>query len=633
MSKENLLKSMKNISFTHLYFDQPILKSLLNHADRFSEFESLDINKTFTTQHYSDIVFIELGVLNKQNFEKLKEIVKTNSSKTIYIFANESDNSFLLKFALMFSVAKVNPLQDDKKEIEKNLVESCRKHLLKLAEKHQLEISKKINSFFAFLIFKEESLIFANEKAKELFGTESLSDIEEISHGSEEIAMLLKYNEPTNQEIIIENEDGENWKYDFVLNPLGDSNDKLISILPIKKVVEEEAFLSTINRFKFIELLKDKFATQEKKKAKDMYILFINIANYNKLIKSNKKIEVHDFIKQFIEKLYFNKESTEPLVQWNPHFFMFLIDGEKREVVKNILEELHEVLVLNDLSEKISPTVTSSMLEVGTLSINEIIDSIEHISEHRFNAGEINSDSFYEIKHLNPYEEESDQINHYMQTYIGNESPIKLLNIYKGLCINTQSKVIKQSGDSYFIYCENLQGYSMKFDNKTVIQAVNLPKDIEANIVYVNLEKSYAVIDDLRFLEFSANNREHTRVQPNIRTPIRVQYQKNSYNGEIMDLSTQAIAIKLNHSLSKELVAKQVELSFKLPDNARDDGFSSMDIEGKVVAVQELDMTKTKLVIMMELDKPYDSFLMKYMYTRQKELIVELKRAIKVRKK
>ena len=82
----------------------------------------------------------------------------------------------------------------------------------------------------------------------------------------------------------------------------------------------------------------------------------------------------------------------------------------------------------------------------------------------------------------------------------------------------------------------------MQFEHKTVIQVPDLPKDIQADIVYVNLKESYAILDNLVFLNTSANNRQHTRVQPSIRMPITIKYGRYSYQGEVMDISTQSVA-------------------------------------------------------------------------------------------
>jgi len=331
--------------------------------------------------------------------------------------------------------------------------------------------------------------------------------------------------------------------------------------------------------------------------------------------------------------LCFYKNSCQDLAQWSPHFFVFLIEGEEFKNVKKELDSMHQKLLYSEIDKMISPVITSSALQIDKLEINDIINSIEQIGSKSYTCNDFNDADYFELNHFNNYMNESEQIHNYLQSCIGNKTDIKLLNIYKGLCINTTSRILKIKDSSYFVKCENLQGYSMQFENKTVIQAPDLPKDIQADIVYVNLKESYALLDNLVFLNASANNRQHTRVQPSIRMPITIKYGRYSYQGEVMDLSTQSVALKLNHSIDAELISKKVEIAFKVPNSSNDEGFSFLDINGKVVYIKEIGMTKSKVVVMLELEKPYDSYLLKYMYERQKELIIELKKLIKLNNK
>jgi hypothetical protein len=482
------------------------------------------------------------------------------------------------------------------------------------------------------MIFNQNKIVFANDKAKDLFGVDNILDIENIVNNNEDIYSLLNDSLSGKKDVIIQNSDGEEWNYGFFLDTFKDSDDKLLTVIPEYKIETTEAFLSTINRFKFIEKLKDRLVHSSIDNV-PMSLICINISNYQKLIDSNGSIIIHDFLKKFIEKLCFYKDSCQDLSQWNPHFFVFLVEGDSFETVKQQLDSMHQKLIYSEIDKMVSPVITSSAMSIDKFDINDVINSIEQISTHDFRTSDFNKTDYFEINHFNDYLEEDEQIHHYLQSCIANKTDLKLLNIYKGLCINTSSHVLKVQDNSYFIHCENLQAYSMKFDNKTIIQAPDLPKDIEADIKYINIEKQYAIVENLKYLNFSANNRQHTRVQPSIRTPLTFRYGRYSYQGEILDISTQAIAIKFNHSLSSELNAKEVELQFNLPNKSMNEGYAYMDVTGKVVNVQEVDMTKSKVVVMIHLESPYDSYLLAYMYDRQKELIMELKRAIKVHKR
>ncbi len=621
-----IIRQIKNINFAHLYFSQIKLTQLEAYKDSFATYTSYDVAENTFEDKECEFIFIEIDKLDKHNFKILNEIVKNNSSKNITIFAKDYKNSVLLKFALHFYLEKIYQLVDDKEEIDKTIQIAINREKEKNSEEKSTVLSKQIDSFFSFLVFTKDTLTFANDKAKELFGSNDLSTIENTIKSNDEMFSLISSSVEKNIDVIIKNSENKKWNYNFYLNLFEDSEDKVISILPHNKVEKEKAFSLTKNRYQFIELLKDKLA-QNSASQTDTSLMFINITNLKKLVKSSGNARVHEFTEKFIEQLASYKDSYQELAQWDSHFFVFLVEQSDFLSVKVNLDGIHQKLIYNEIDSNVSPIIVSSALNLKSLEINDIMDCIEQISGHTLNSSDVNKSDFFEINHLNEYLEESEQIAHYLRGCANNKTTIKLLNIYKGLCINTNSKVLKTDGDSVFVHCENLQGYSMQFENKTVIQAPDIPKDIQADITYVNIEKSYAVLDNLAFLNSSANNRQHTRVQPRSRTPISIKYGKYSYQGEVSDISTQAVAMTLNHSLSNELAGKKVELHFKLPEESSENGFSQMMVDGTIVFVKSIGEIKCIVVVNMILDQHYDSCLLKYMYARQKELIIELKRA------
>ena len=130
----------------------------------------------------------------------------------------------------------------------------------------------------------------------------------------------------------------------------------------------------------------------------------------------------------------------------------------------------------------------------------------------------------------------------------------------------------------------------------------------------------------------SANNRQHTRVQTSIRTPILIRYgNKASAQGEILDISVNSIAMKVNGKSIKEDIKNQtIKLNFSLPNETGENGYVIMDIEAKVTCVLHKEDYSKVVVMLGALHKPYDDYLLHYMYTRQKELILEIRRATKV---
>jgi hypothetical protein len=67
-----------------------------------------------------------------------------------------------------------------------------------------------------------------------------------------------------------------------------------------------------------------------------------------------------------------------------------------------------------------------------------------------------------------------------------------------------------------------------------------------------------------------------------------------------------------------------VTLHFHLPSKRSDDGVVSMLVTGSIEFIQEID-DYTKVVVLLDLEEPYESFLIEYLYARQQELISEIK--------
>lgn len=619
----------KRMNFAHCYFGSTKLHSLESLTKEFNNFYPVDIQNLPTNLPNIELIYIEIDEVTKEKINIVNKLVKHYGTKCINLLSATPNNSFLLKFALHFSLNKVLEIKDEKDFLLKSLNDSIQKCQAKLAERQQLELSRRINSFMGALIFHEKQLMYANDKAFDIFDLSELDQVENFILSNESLQQLLDDEEDKNQIVVMENSLGEEWKYNFFLTILPNKTDRLISVIPHRKIEEANSEYRILNRFNFVEFLKDKLV-QYNLSYDNLSLLIVNIKNYQKIVQASGSIKVHDFFKKFITKLGEFKEEGEELAQWNPHCFIILVEHVDFDSAKERLEKLHEKLVYSKIDTQISPIITSSALKLINDDINEIILHVENIESEKISYEEFMDDQFFEITHLNEYMSEEEQIEHYLHSCIANKTSLKLLNIYKGLCINTQSKVHKFSDDSYFLSFETLQGYSMEIEGKTVIQSPDFPYDISADVSYVNFDNSLAILNNFVFLKTSANSRLHTRVQPSTRTMLSVTFEKLGYQGEIIDISINSIGVKFTQKINEKLKNQIVRLVFKLADEENDFGFVEMKIEAKVTYIAEVEPNNYKMVFILdELPKPYDAYLLRYMYKRQKELIIELKKSAK----
>ena len=630
MILEKFIQETRHLSITHCFFETKKLTIFNTLQTKHSRFKLHNLSNETPSYPPCDIVFIEIGEGGKDKLKVLLKLLTQCKPLVSYIFADDVENKLLLKFALHFAITDVLPLINETQLLDSIFTKNPSKLDEKLSIFRKLSIEQHMEQSFAFFIFQESELTYANAKAKALFGETDLRCIQEILWEDDDIASMLGSNENKHNTLVIENESHEKNTYVCSVNHFERTHEKMLTLVEYKAPEGTGGCSSVLTRFDFIERLKDKLV-QQNITQRPLSLIFFNISNLDKLGHTFTNVHLYESLKKLLAKIFQFKSPHQELAQWSPNLYVLLCeDCNFKDACEQTLY-LHQELVQATVEEKITPIVVSSTLCTEKQSLNDLLWHMDKISSRTLLPNEIQNLKFYEIGYLDNVIDPKEQIAYLMRNCIHNKIPIKLLNIYKGLCINTNSFIIKYSDDAYHLYCENLQGYAMQIEGETVLQAPNFPKDIKAEVSLVDIKKAFVVIKNLSFMPYSANNRQHTRVQTSIRTPVQIKYaQKSSLQGEIVDISVNSIAMKCSKILKENLLNQNVRLSFSLPYEEGENGYVMMEIEGKVtLAAQREDHTKV-VVLLGELKKPYDDYLLHYMYSRQKELILEIKRATKV---
>lgn len=157
-----------------------------------------------------------------------------------------------------------------------------------------------------------------------------------------------------------------------------------------------------------------------------------------------------------------------------------------------------------------------------------------------------------------------------------------------------------------------------------MIQATNLPFDIGAEVKIVDIEKKIAILHNFEPLRASANNRKHIRIQSDHRMHVTLNALKHVMSGNMLDISIKSIACKVNNGKNIPPVGTLVSMQFQLPSKRFDEGTLTMLITGHIEFVHQTQEF-TKVVVLLDLEEPYESFLIEYIYSRQQDLILELK--------
>ncbi|NOR57835.1 MAG: PilZ domain-containing protein, partial [Sulfurimonas sp.] len=195
-----------------------------------------------------------------------------------------------------------------------------------------------------------------------------------------------------------------------------------------------------------------------------------------------------------------------------------------------------------------------------------------------------------------------------------------------GLCINTSSSIMKKTDQEVYVTYEQLQGTVMQFEKETVIQSSNFTKDIVADVKFIDSKKKLALLKNFRFVLGSANARKYSRVTCSQRTPISIIHDRGTLNGEVLDISMNSIAIKTRlYQQIDSLNFSSVTLNFTLPVSSNENGYMKLTLTAEVIFTI-CDEEFCKVVVNLDEDQANEAILMEYVYNRQKEIIVELKK-------
>lgn len=630
MLLEQFLHETRYLSIAHLSFGEEKL-TIFNRAKKeHTKFQSFDMHKDLKSIPMADVLLIEIGESTKEKLKLLVGLFAKHKPIIAYLFADDVENRLLLKFALHFGITDVLPLKNEESLLFSIFSKNANKLDDKLYTFQKIELEKKIEHFFPFLVFQGETLTYANAKAKMLYETNDLSALQDKINRDEELCEALKENEDAQGSIVIETASAQKEVYLCVIKSFPQSSEKIVTLIQYDPESESKNCSTILNRFDFVDKLKDRLAQQSVTHAA-ISLIFINISNLDKLSKIFTSTTLYDAFKNLMLKLFQLKEDTQEVIQWSPNLYILMGEERSFEHACEQTKHLQQELIRATANEKITPIILTSAFHVESDDLNEVIDYIEKINTKKLLPHDVEKIKYFELEYLDHVIEEQEQITYLMHNCVNNKIPIKLLNIYKGLCINTNSYILKIAEDSYQMSCENLQGYAMQLEGETVLQAPNFPKDIKAEISLVDIKRSLVIIKNLTFMPNSANNRQHTRVQTSIRTPVLIKYaHRSSAQGDILDISVNSIAMKVGKSFrEEEMLNQKVRLNFSLPNEEGENGYVIMDIEAKVTYIGQRE-DYTKIVVMLDnLPKPYDDYLLRYMYNRQKELIFEIKKATK----
>lgn len=539
------------------------------------------------------------------------------------IFTPDFSNINIFRTALAIRASSVSnvPENDDGfiDELMKVFPSVIKKYNESIAENYQRHIIEHSN--FLFCIHKEGKTIYANEALKSHFGVSTLREVG-IRMDKTEIGKILQI-PGSNQKIIPKLDESQDALTEYFVNttPLRDG-ETLIGMFPLKISLQPNE-KRLLNRMSFIEVMKDAFLMHHGEN-ESIPIVMIHIENSDKIIDRNGENTYNDICREILALAQSHFGAEADIAQWHKDVYTVISEGSLMEDLIERLEEFQKDVTDTITVDNIAPALDSFVIDMRGIDLNKAIEIIDHIHQKQLLSADISNLVYHEISASRHEDNEKDQALHYLEKLMLSKSPVKLLNFYKGIRISTPGRLVKLSDGLVYIAIEKIQGYAMKLEQNTVIQGANLPYDLQANVKIVDVSKKITVLSQFQPLKASANNRQYTRIQSDHRMHVTMTSSKNVMAGTILDISIKSIACKISTSKLPPDIGTSVVLQFNLPQVQGDEVMVSMNVSGKIQYVQK-DDEFTKIVVVLELEEPYESYLIDYIYNRQQALINEIK--------
>ncbi|MDP3265602.1 MAG: hypothetical protein Q8M39_02110 [Sulfuricurvum sp.] len=471
------------------------------------------------------------------------------------------------------------------------------------------------NTSHMYWIYRGNKGMFANEAFKQFYGVSALSTFDT----SDSADFLRQVTTPEIGELINHKKITESFLLDS--HKINDS-ETLIEMSPIGGAFKKSEKLF-LNRINFIEILKDAFVIH-KSESEPIPVIIIMIENEVKIIEEFGEDVYNEICKKIFEmaKKHFNAMANIAL--WHKDVFTIIDEGVSIDELKECLERLHENVAAQVSVNGAIPILDSFVIDMSKLELNKAISIIDHINQRELLLSDLSHLVYHEVSFDDKSLDMKDQALHYLEKLFLSKSQVKLLNFYKGIRINTIGQIIKIADGMVYMAIEKIQGYAMQIEKSIVIQGTNLPFDIVAEIKIVDIGRKIAIFRNFVPLKASANSRQHIRIQSDHRMHLTITALKNVISASILDISIKSIACRVNNAKGIPPLGTMVTLHFHLPSKRSDEGVVSMIVTGTVEFIKDME-EYTKVVVLLDLEEPYESFLIEYLYSRQQELISEIK--------
>lgn len=202
------------------------------------------------------------------------------------------------------------------------------------------------------------------------------------------------------------------------------------------------------------------------------------------------------------------------------------------------------------------------------------------------------------------------------------KNDLKLLNYYHEVPVSYGVVIDSIEGDAVECTVHQAQAAVLGLQKQTLLKSSHFPNGLGAHcfVEYINVRNRLVVLGRFAYASIRADRRAAVRVKAGS-PPIMAQYQAGgqTFCGELKDISVTGLA----------LIASE-----EMPTGMPEEGILTLSLMGNLIAVtavmvRSLELETGRLhTFRFELDTKTEAIVSQYIYSRQVEIIRELKETI-----
>jgi GGDEF domain-containing protein len=597
----------------HKTINYPHTKQLF---EVFGETLKLDIASQQECQKEYGVYIVDVKGLDKSKSTIIKKLLQDKTTSLIYFILNDSANALFYQLAYML---KVKSIITHKQEIDKvtQLIKTT--YINNIYENKSLYVGRFVADTMCYMIFKNKKLVYASDMLLQDFQCNTLKEVET------KVCSLL------NLEFLFHNNDN-------VVDARQIFDETKLDI--VKSVYKNGEYLVTIDRYDtdimncksygglatrltFIDILKERIS----KKEKNSYSLMsIKITNFKKIRNIAGKSELESFLQLFVKesKKFFSNYVV--FSEYQQDFFVVLFKNLSLDLLEELAHQYYDAMQLfsKQFNFKIDLSLYVMALEVDNLG--SVLNFLDDLRKENVSKKDTRD---FKLRYIGKFKEnmsDKEIIALLFESSYVNDLDLQLVNTYKGMIIDSPTKIIKKDTNAVYVIVKQIQGAVMSITKETIIHSETLHKDIKASVAFIDRLKKVAKLENFKVLSEELP-KENIRVDFAKKNNAILSLTGMKISAEILDISVKSLSLQVKKiKMIEKLINTSIEITFTIPTKRTREGEIKIIDTINVSYVDCKDATTCKIVCEFRPSSKYKNIIMEYVHKRQIEIIEELKK-------